>query len=398
MKALIFSLLTVCSALILTSGCSDDPTDVGAGVLPSQDTVTTRTLVFYAASDTTFRKRIDGIYGRLLAGKYRDLVTPQDIEARTLLEFSGVPIFKSGVIIDSAFITLTVDYRFGDTTGQYGFTAYKRAPSWSEDPKAFNWDSVSQLPADPVGTFLAPSIAPTDTFIRFALDTALIRAWSKTTGGLGSVLLVPSLTTGFVLGFGDVVTTISDNRPQLTVMYHDSADTAITFSQRVSRSMFVADATPPPQPGDRMTLQSGVVYRSRLLFDSLSIPLDTLTIPAKASITKATLEVTVDQAHSFFNSLTRDSMIVYILKGSTYPFDSVSLGTVLSPVNQAPQKLYRADVKNIVQQWVGKQPNYGFALRAFNELTSLDRFSVNGIQGIPVEFQPKLTVTYTLFP
>ena len=392
MKAFIFLLFAICSSLILVSGCSDDPTDIGLGILPPQDTVRTETREFFATSDTTFRERINGASGRLLVGKYQDISTPQDIEARTLLEFDGVPIFTPGTIIDSAFITLTIDYRFEDSTGSFGLIAYKRAPSWSADPKVFNWDSVSASLTEPVGTFLTTTITPGDTTIRFALDTAVIREWSLTTGGLGSIVLVPTVTTGLVLGFRDVIPILSaDTRPLLTISYRDSIDTTKTFSLRDARAMFVADASPPPQNGDRMTLQSGVVFRSRIRFDSL-------TIPPKASITKAILQVTIDEAHSFTNSFTRDSILVYLLKGGTYPFDSISLGTLLSPKNAAPRKIYQADVKNIVQQWVGKQPNYGIALRAFNELTSVDRFEVNGILGVPVEFQPKLTVTYTLFP
>jgi hypothetical protein len=61
------------------------------------------------------------------------------------------------------------------------------------------------------------------------------------------------------------------------------------------------------------------------------------------------------------------------------------------------QKSYRANVKNIVQQWLTREHNNGLAVHAYSEFTTLDRFALYGADA-PANLRPTLTVSYTLFP
>ncbi len=87
-------------------GCSDDPTDLGRGLLPPQDTLRIESREFTSTYDTSFLVRIAPNAGRLLIGKHDDL------EAASIVQFGGIPNFTSSQRIDSAVITFSINYFF----------------------------------------------------------------------------------------------------------------------------------------------------------------------------------------------------------------------------------------------------------------------------------------------
>jgi len=380
----LFSLLSgsIALLLIMVFGCSEDPSDVGVGLLAPQDTLHIESRELSATHDTTFQKRIIGSAGRLLIGKYNDL------EAASVVEFSGIPTFAAGVIIDSAIITLRVNYSFRDSSGIYGVAAYNMLNTWNA--ATFTWDSLAGAHNNTSAGTFARSITPQDTTIRLPIDTALIRTWSQTSTGSLALLSAPNVIgMNLVMGFSNVYLVDNDTRPKLTISYHDSADTTLTLDNRASRAIFVANTTASPPPQSVM-LQAGVAYLGVVKFDSLAVP-------PNVSITKATLELTVDQTSSLTNNFSRDSLIVYLSRKDALPYDSLVLGTVCSPAVSGSEKKFVADVKNIVQQWIGNEPNLGIVVQTYGQYTTLDRFVVYG-SGAPAALRPKLKITYTMFP
>ena len=371
-------ILVLVTGLFL-GGCSDQPGDVGKGLLTAQDTLHLETRLSYATSAVAFLTRINGNSGRVLVGTY------QDLEASTLVEFAGIPRSDSAVTIDSATIRLGVEYRFRDSTGEFGLVAHNMLRTWGT--ASFRWDSLAGAYDNAIaGTYLK-TIEPSDTSVTFRVDTALIRRWSRS--GTGSLVLMPSLTAQLVLGFSNTLSTASGKRPFLKIYRRGSADTTVVDSLRASRSIFVANSTfPPAQP--YAFVQAGVDYPALLRFDSLALP-------PKVSVIRASLVFAIDEGASFLNSYSRDSLIAYLTRKDVYPYDSLILGVVCSPERVGGQKFYRADVKNIVQQWISREPNHGFAVHSYAEATTLDRFALYGANA-PTGLRPKLTVDYTLFP
>jgi hypothetical protein len=365
------------SFLLLPSGCSEDPGEVGRGLLTDQDTLHLETGDIPGTSLSNFLNRINGNSGRALVG------LSQDLEARSIMEFTGIPAFGSGVTIDSATIFLKIDYRFKDSTGEFGLTAHNMLHAWTT---SFTWDSLAgSYDNANAGTFVT-TIAGSDTSVSFHIDTALVRQWSQ--AGSGSIMLIPSLTTRLVLGFPNT-TIAGDVRPLLTISYRNTADTTITFAPRASRAIFVANAS-LPSPPQVTFVQAGVRYSGLLRFDSLAIP-------PNVSVLKAYLEVSVDQSSSFFNNFSRDSLIAFLSRKNVYPYDSLVLGSICSPEIVGTRKFYRGDVTNIVQQWISREANNGFVLRAYGDFTTLDRYGVFG-PAAAAGFRPKLTVSYTTLP
>ena len=58
--------------------------------------------------------------------------------------------------------------------------------------------------------------------------------------------------------------------------------------------------------------------------------------------------------------------------------------------------MYRGNVTPIVQQWITREPNFGFVVRPLGDLAGFDRFSFYGSTASPAQ-RPRLIVTYTVF-
>src|SRR5512140_2237412 len=178
-----FALVAV--TLVLAAGtfssCSDEPNATGIGLIP--DSLHLRTLVVPVTGDTSVRVRIGGNAANLLTGK------SGTYEARSLMEFLFTPSdLVSGIVLDSAVLTLKVLYRFPDSTGDLGFEAHAMTKTW--EATTFKWDSLAgSTNAAVAGSFLK-TITPADTLIRVHLDTALVRQWWLT--GNVTLQLVPS--------------------------------------------------------------------------------------------------------------------------------------------------------------------------------------------------------------
>jgi hypothetical protein len=363
------------AGLILTS-CSDEPNATGIGLIP--DTLHIGTIVAATTGDTTVRVNIGGNSANLLTGK------SGTYEARTIMEFL-LPTYDATAVIDSAVVSLTIRYRFPDSTGDLGFEAHAMNRTWSAP--TFKWDSLAgSYDAAVAGSFLK-TISPADTVISFRVDTALARQWWI--NGSVSLQLVPSPASSIIAGFSNVLATGEDSRPGIVISYHVPTVDSLTIVRKSPRVVFVAtDDLQPVAP--ELSLQAGVTRRAILRFDSLGVP-------PLASITSAVFEVAVDGANSITNSFTRDSLYVHLLRKNAAPYDSLAIQILCQPVVEGGQKYFRGDIRSIVQQWISREPNLGLLLRTYGDFTTLDKFSLYDASA-PLALQPKIRITYTILP
>jgi hypothetical protein len=362
------------------SGCNDEPGPLGIRLLPQRDSVIVKSSSSTATSDATYLERITGASTSLLTG------ISNNVEARTLLGFSGFAAIPVTDGVDSVSLSLPINYRFLDSTGTLAFEV--RNMNAAVNPATFRWDSstVAGAYSDTVSGRFVKSISPTDSTITVRLDTMLIRNWIST--NVGTIIFLPQ--GNIVAGFTNGVNLFGDFRPLLTVFYHDGTGAPATFLLRSSWGIFVADGPIAP-PAGRIAVQAGISARGIVHFDSVSVP-------PLSSITEAILQVAIDTAQSLTNKFTIDKIDAYLVGDVTPPYDSLALALTLLPVYpDSGQKVYQGNVRYIVQQWFLHQKNRGIILRATGEQTNLDRFILYGANA-PAALKPKLTVTYTLLP
>ncbi len=373
------AVLSVFFLLIITS-CSDDPSDVGKGTVSSNDGLKVDSAVAYANRDTSFLYEVIGT-GNSLVGY------DQGIEVRTLMQFTGFTAIPTTVTVDSAVVTFPIDFKFLDSIGTIGFEVHEMLNTWSQS--TFKWDSVSvagEYNTTPSSTFLG-NIVPGDSTIQFHIDQ-LVSKWIQagTDAPDGMMLIPSSISSSLVVG--SLNNLLIETRPHVVVYYRNGADTDQTSTFYTGQRTFTANSPQPVMAG-RLFAQSGIAFRTHVLFDSLRIP-------SKASINRAILTVSFDGLNSEVNQYTRDSLLVSLERKNVYPFDSLAYTTICTPTTNGTQKIYQANVTQLVQAWTSREPNYGILLRTFDENANVERFALYGSLS-PQALRPKLVVTFTTF-
>ncbi len=381
MKLLICTLAITLIGILLLAGCSDDPSDIGLGLLSSNDRIIIDSLHLQSDSTFTVISHITGNASTLLLGRHQN--TSNAFDSKLMLDFGRFSVTNFPVI-DSAKISFNINYRFKDSSETFGVSAHQIYGAWSQN--SFTLDSLPLLSYDSAYSLLQMSektILSNDSVLTLRVDSL---GWLRSDSS--SFILIPSVTTNIILGFSNFYL-----RPQLTVSYHDSGDpVSKVYTTSPYRAIYVANGTAPPTSSDTVfVVQSAIAYRGQLKF---SIP-DSLK-QKHASITQATLDIYLDSLTSLRNAYTNSSIEARLAIDSTSTPKLSTAKTSATPNSLTPN-LYSFDVKNFMQLWTNGSPNYGIVFRATNEFIAFDRFSFYG-KGTDTLHRPRLNIIYTILP
>ncbi|HUL43120.1 MAG TPA: DNRLRE domain-containing protein [Bacteroidota bacterium] len=381
-RILPFAIVILPAFFLLTPGCSDDPSELGKGLISPNDALALDMVSVSGVADTSFLSRVSTPDNDLV-GIY------QDLEARAVMQFSGFTSISSSSIVDSAVLVMSIPYRFLDTVGTLSFTVHEMLNAWSQS--TFTWDT-SNIPSEyssTPDTTVLTNIVSGDTALSFHIDH-LVQKWvqNATTTPDGIILLPSQISSTLIVG--SITNSTVDTRPRLRIYYRTSVSDTTTDSLILATTQraFVAHAPQPNTAGD-MFSQAGISYRCRVQFDSLHIP-------TRASIARAIVQFSLDAANSETNVFTRDSLVVQLLRRSYYPFDSLAYATICAPTIVNGQKIYQGNITQIVQEWITREPNYGLVIRAYGESTILDRFALYN-SSAAAGLKPRLIITYTVY-
>jgi len=384
MKAVFLKLITFIFVLSLIISCSDDPTDLGIGLIPEQDKLRNYSLMIQVTSDTTFLYRIKGITSTL-TGFYRDVNSDSTLESRALIQFGGFTAIPKTTDTLSAVIKIPINYKFKNSAGNLKLNVHKLLLSW--DAKTFTWDNckVDSLYGSTPDTIFIKDINAADSILTIDV-TPIVRGWVNDQIDLpNGIILIPDILES------DIITGTRNSLDTMVVTYRDTANKTLkTLSFVATQQTFVANGA-NPQIDTVSFILAGVGYRTLMRFDISSIP-------RRASITQAIFEVTSDETSSLRNSYSHDSLIVSIARNDTFPYASIALGTICPKSSDSSRIFYSTDIKTLIQQWVVHEPNYGLILSAYGELTSFDRFAICNASSQDLSLRPKLKIKYTVLP
>jgi hypothetical protein len=382
MKNFLNIIVYISILLTLLSGCSEDPGILGAGQIATTDMLSVATLNVNSVADTTFVYRYSGT-PHMFVGRYSSAGT--DIEADGLLQFSGLTSIPDTAIIDSAYVTVYLNYSYTDTIGDVRFGIYEMNVGWNQS--TFSWDSLNNSYNPTVKYIFQQSFTGLNN-INLPVDS-LIEKWVKNKDDKpNGILLKPGLDGSDII-IGTRINSSADQVAKLTVAFHVKGDTIKHFSTYAHQSTFVSNGTFPSHD-TTISIQGGVGCRGKLQFDLSSLP-------KRISITKAILQLTGDTTDELSKFHSHDSLLVHLIRKSVYPYDSTALGTLCTPSIKDGQKIYTADIRAMVQIWLVREPNYGILIRPYSESYSFDHFSIFNNKTVS-NLRPKLSIIYSILP
>ncbi len=386
------SLTGVFIAVLLAAfagGCAEDPTSVGAQLLPRTDFPVVHRDTLYAVSHRSTKAFIVTQYAdQMMLGSF------QTYQAWAALKFFALPDTMLGATIRSASIRLRSSYRTGDSLAPFSFDVYEATTSIMRD--SLTMDSVLLRPLDyrqSVAVTSVSGVGPGDTLtFSFSIpDTAMLNRWfstnADTISGNYGLLLVPT-SAGMIRGLSTMYAADTANRPMLTVSYTKNG-VAGTYSHHIDSTRYFATVDEGALLSNpaRITVQNGISYRGFVTFDLSHVPNPSL-------VSLATLDFTQDPSGSRMTWLSHDSLYAGIvdangnLSSSIYRLSDVatdSLGRVH----------YSFNATAFVQAWMKNSalPRV-VSLSGFDETGTMDLYSIFGASA-PAGTRPRLIITYS---
>jgi hypothetical protein len=193
-----------------------------------------------------------------------------------------------------------------------------------------------------------------------------------------------------IYGFISYASFLLQIRPELTIRYivPDTSQRPDSFVVGSYQDISVAYMPPFPASSQLMYLQAGISDRGRLYFNMSGIP-------RSANIVAAELTIVREPTLSLRNELTADSVDAqFLVTDTSPPVGSTFLTYRTKPTGDETGSTFTGDVRGIVQQWVTGKQNYGMALKAANDLVSMDRFVLYG--AADSLNRPRLRIVYSV--
>jgi hypothetical protein len=389
------TLLLLTILLTLWVGCSEDPTSVGVGLLPTGDlpvfhvdTLPGVNLVSPARA-IPLTARIDGDVPQwypqhLFVGGLQTLVSG------AYLRFESIPDSLVGVTVDGADLLLMPTTAVGDTTLSAVFTMHRPLKRWFGD--SLSADSLRLQPGVYVeSASLPPGVGAGSTdsgAVVVPLDPTFVSQWFATnvdTGVTNLGVYLRGTANGVIRGFGSAIHPTAAARPRVRVAYQKNGLPG-TIVMNASVSRFLADLPSSDLVLDptRLYVQSGVSYRQTATFDLTALP-------RPSSVNDCLVELTLDSAASDLRG-GPDSLVAFyvennnvILKGSAVPSEVVSVGG---------RRVHTFRIPLYAQQWLRTGVAPRIVLAGFSESTTFSRYVFYGPSAAP-NLRPRIIVTYS---
>jgi hypothetical protein len=318
-------------------------------------------------------------------------------DSRAFLRFTAFP--DTSAVIDSVLLYLWTTRVEG---GAGGAVIDIHTLVDTLEQKSLYWGNMPGISEEPVASLEVPS-APGSLFVDV---TQTVVSWIKGEGRNYGFALKARDETGpeFLVEFATrevTLKTIDDStsldfRPALRIAYLDTAGESQRAVSIATEDTF-ADTLVQTFPDDATHLVCGRGFPSRT-FVRFSVD----QIPEGSTVTRSMMTLTVDPAASSFDSIGIACHAIL-----DYPWDG--FGTTIGVTGTAVVTLeaqaigsepqVKFDVKALVQPLVARQENnFGFAVRASNEVFDLDFVRFWSHLQPDSDLRPKLVIDYLLPP
>ncbi len=386
----IFHFLALIFTGILLSYCNDSPTDLGINFL-TQDGV--EVLKFDSSVDSLQQNSFDfkkvyvlGSASHVLLGKTENITSHILLKFAFLLPDSIVTEIENQTInvIDS-YVTLTKDYSFGNTSGNFDYGVFKVNEFWSSS--TFTSDDFASLSVDNID-LSSDRTSLNDTTYTFHVSNDLAASWLKnyadtTLADNYGILLSPTDNTQKVFGF--TAYNVSDvDVPILRVVVQKPGAYIDTLIGYITLDVSAIVGSVPDVGPENLAIQSSLASEVQLNFDLTALPKD-------IAINSAKLTLTIDTLQSEYGSDFENSLSVFLIADSTK--DSLNRNYAYKLTRTG--NTFSGDITNIIRAFNNNVDNQGILVKSTQEFWGLEIFAVKGSNAANIADRPRLEIIYS---
>jgi len=370
--------------------CSDDPpTSIGIDLLDG-DYLIVNTFDTQDDSVTQFSSFFKeviplGLSSKVLIGK------KDELEASTLMDFAFFiedslrqDFLDGNITVNQAFIELTPQYTYTDTTAAYDFSVHKINSDWSI--LGFTSDSLANLSFD--AEDLSSNKNFTDSIYTFDLNNDFVLQWIKISidsslGENNGIYYKPTVNTGKVVGFQALTTTSSD-AAKLKVVIEKQGSFVDTIRAFIFGDVSAVAADLPVLPAEDIGVQASTTIQSKLFFDLSEVPPDII-------INKAELILTEDTLSSITGSSFNSNLAVFKITDSSDVTVDEGNGILLIK----NENTYTANITTFITSWITNEDNQGMVIRSASLVEGLELFAIRGSEHPELSERPRLRIVFT---
>jgi len=386
-KLLFVGLLFSIIAILLS--CSDEPSSIGVNLIADDlinvSSFDTKDTPIFQTS-TYYKKIVPlGLSSKILIGKRDDIVASTLMKFLFFLDDSLKDDFLNDAInINEAFIELTPQYTFTDTTASMDFTVHKINSDWSAN--TFTIDSLPGLAYDPED--LSSNKNFTDTLYTFDLNSDLVLSWIKnsydsTLERNNGIFYKPTESSAKVVGF-QALTTTSTDAAKIKIVIEKPGTFIDTVKGFIFLDVSVVNSDSLILPEGEIGVQASVTNQSKLFFDITSIPKDII-------INNADLILSADTLNFITGSSFSDKVKAFRITDSTKSEIDENNGVILLRQNDT----YTGNITDIFSSWILNNNAQGLIIQSENIVEGLELFTFRGSDYPDSTLRPRIRVTFT---
>ncbi len=384
------SLITL--SIVFVSGCKNDPNDLGINFVNPNDTL--GSLLLESNADTIrITENNVRVYNNnssvssLLVGSSPSAAGTY--QAKSFLTFTGLPNNRAGENVLSSYIRFKYNfYSYRDSAGPVSFNIYKVKRKLDYSTVTLDSVTSSDFETTQIGTYTGNPTDVSDIIVN--LDPNAVKDWisyaadTNSTGKNYGIYISPNSGSTTIKGFY----TSNDDinfRPRLIAIV-DSNGTHDTLNISDSQYLSLTDAPLSVIPANRIFVQSGITFLSRVNFDFTKIPSNVI-------INEAYLELTIDPVNSVNLPFTSKSVFADRVTDSVLVKANAD-GFSTFPVAGDTTKYY-VRLNSYFQGWsTGIYPREGILLSMVSK-SNLNSIAFYDQSDADINKRPKLRIRYT---
>ncbi len=369
---------------MLTESCADNPSSLGKKFINPSETLGVKVFDSYTdtmqITSTNLRYYINTSTSNNLAiGKFANF------KSMGLIKFDSVNMYYDTAIVSSAILKLKYNnYYFpdsySDSLGNIGFDIYTVQQNFNYS--TVTYDSVNSNSFGNISQGYYTGSPSHDTMeVDIPLNNTLVSNWLKYRHDTSysvknyGVVLMPNAGSRVIKSFYSARST--SYKPVLQISFSSNHDTILCNQPE---TVFLATTTLYNTPGT-FKLLGGIGYVDVMKFDISKLS-------PKTIINDAQVILTLDPGSSVISTLTNQTVSAYYITDTQNTTAERYDGGIYN--NQFSIRLIQP-----FQRWVQGQANYGLMLKAYNNSSYLDLFSIFDVNSADPLKRPRVIIKYT---